>query len=76
MTTSNSDQLTISVFGLIHLILMVFAVVVAVKCYPSNPIIAGFLAALFPEVALIYFAIRYYLIDDPQFCKELKFRKL
>ncbi len=70
-----AEKISMSIFGIIHLILLVFAVVLAVKCYPKHPVIAGIVAALFPEIALIYFAIRYYILDDPSFCKELKFKK-
>lgn len=68
--------ISISIFALLHLILIIFAVVVAVKCYPKHAIFAGVLAALFPEIALVYFAIRYFVLDDPGFCKSVKFRKI
>ncbi len=53
---------------LLALVLLIGAVVVAVRCNPQNPFLFGALAFFFPEIYLIQYAIRKFAIREPGYC--------
>ena len=51
-----------------HVILMVLAVVLAVHCNPGRKLQLGVVAALFPEIYLLQFGIRKYILKETGYC--------
>lgn len=51
-----------------HLVLIIFAVVLAVHCNPNQKWLMGIVAFLFPEIYLLQFGIRKYLLKEAGYC--------
>lgn len=54
--------------AIIGIVLVVVAVLVASRCNPKHPIVFGVLAFLFPEIYLIQYGIRKYLLKQKGYC--------
>lgn len=67
----NTTSERTTIFGIsIHCILVLIATIIAIRCNPKNYFIP-LLAILFPEIYLIQFAVRKYLINDKRYCVGL-----
>jgi hypothetical protein len=58
---------------LFDLAITIFAILVAVRCNPTNSIGFGILAAIFPEIYLIQWSARKYVFREPGYCSGLEF---
>lgn len=56
---------------LFDLVITIFAILIAVKCNPTNSIGFGILAALFPEIYLIQWGARKYVLHEPNYCPNV-----
>lgn len=51
-----------------HLILMALAVILAVYCNPDRRLLLGLVALVVPEIYLLQFGVRKYLLKEPGYC--------
>lgn len=68
----DSDQTVIMVIYvvlvIISLLIQVFSVQTAAYCNPQNKLFFGLLAILFPDIYLIQFVVRKYMLKTPGYC--------
>lgn len=55
----------------LSIIIIIFAVKTAIRCNPENPWLFGVIAFFFPEIYLLQFGIRKYLIKEKGYCKSI-----
>ena len=55
----------------LEILLGVIAVQIAARCNPNNPVGYGLLAVLFPEIYMLQFLIRKYVMKTPGYCDSL-----
>ena len=51
-----------------HVVLTIFAVVLAVHCNKDNKFLMGVVALLFPQVYLVQYGVRRYFLKESNYC--------
>ena len=69
-TMSSDEQKTIVSMSIFGLLISIVAAVIATRCNPDNKLGYGLLAFIFPEIYLIQWAIRKYLMKENEYCMQ------
>jgi len=59
------------IFYIFVIFIVIFAIILAVRCNPNNQLAYGLIAFLFSEIYLIQFFIRKYIIQEKNYCSGI-----